>query len=115
MIFFENNNSKLFILVVMAVLTSAFIFYKYLELNPIPKIANNDQNLIAQISEGTEDNLKEIKNNFEVGLESAKDIGAELKKENDRQALFEQAKEYAEEKLASSTATSTATSSPKEN
>ena len=66
MIFFENNNSKLFILVVMAVLTSVFIFYKYLELNPIPKIANNDQNLIAQISEGTEDNLNEIKNNFEV-------------------------------------------------
>jgi hypothetical protein len=115
MIFFENNNSKLSILVVMAVLTSVFIFYKYLKLNPIPEIANIDQGLITQISEGTGDGINEIKNNFEVGIENAKDIGAELKKENDRQALFEQAKEYAEEKLASSTATSTATSSPKEN
>ena len=115
MIFFENNNSKIFFLTLMVAVAFVFIFYKYLASNPFPQVANNDQALLSQINEGTADDIKEIKNNLELGVEQAKDIGEELKKENERQALFEQAKEYAANKLATSTATSTATSSPAEN
>lgn len=105
MIFFENNSAKIFVLVLMVGLSAVFIFSKYMTLSPLPKLSDNG-GLVSQISEGTKDNFQEIKNSVELGWEQAKEVGQEIKDENDRRTLLEEVKKYTENKTTTSTASS---------
>ena len=106
MIFFEKNNSKVLFISLAVFLFAGFIFYQYFQFNPLGKISFNNLTLLPEIDQIANQQFSETENSLQADLNYTDNIKIELEKEQDKQELLEQARQYLGEKMSSQEASS---------
>lgn len=95
MIFFENNQTKIFSLFVLVATSAAFVIWGWFRFNPLSQAADQPaDNYWSDLGQATGNTGSDIKDSLEVGFEQAENIGVELERQAKADALLEATKEY---------------------